>query len=385
LERKKCQFLKDIDHFPQLIARILAILIFTRSFPAMASFLGRSTNKLLRRCFQVLSLALVAGSVAPVAADELSDIQMLVRNRDFPQAMQKVDFYLVGKPRDPQARFMRGVILNGMGQYNEAIGQFSQLAADYPDMPEPYNNLAVLYAQQKDYDKARAALEAAIRVRPGYGIAYENLGDVYAKLAAQSYGRAVQVDKGNAQAQGKLGLAQNLVLALSTPSAIAPPLPTMASTAQSAAYAQPAAYPQPQAMVPVAVQQAAPNLPPAAKAPVGATPEQMEQFKAVIAAWAEAWSNKNMQAYFAAYAPSFQPPRGVPRQEWEIERQARIAGKPGAIKVGFEALAVEVRGDTATANFRQLYRSAGLNAVDNKTLEFVRIGTNWLIQEERLR
>ncbi len=58
---------------------------------------------------------------------------------------------------------------------------FTKLSEDYPELPEPYNNLAVLYAQQKQYDKARTALEMAIRTHPSYAIAYENLGDIYAK------------------------------------------------------------------------------------------------------------------------------------------------------------------------------------------------------------
>jgi tetratricopeptide (TPR) repeat protein len=47
---------------------------------------------------------------------------------------------------------------------------FSKLTEDYPELPEPYNNLAVLYAQQKQYDKARTALEMAIRIHPGYAL-----------------------------------------------------------------------------------------------------------------------------------------------------------------------------------------------------------------------
>jgi Flp pilus assembly protein TadD len=59
------------------------------------------------------------------------------------------------------------------------------LIEDYPELPEPYNNLAVLYAQQKQFDKARTALEMAIRIHPGYATAYENLGDLHSRLASQ--------------------------------------------------------------------------------------------------------------------------------------------------------------------------------------------------------
>ena len=58
------------------------------------------------------------------------------------------------------------------------------MLGDYPELPEPHNNLAVLYAQKGDYELARDELEAAIGAAPDYAIAYENLGDIYARLAA---------------------------------------------------------------------------------------------------------------------------------------------------------------------------------------------------------
>ena len=97
------------------------------------------------------------------------------------EAMAKLDQFLAVKPKDPQLRFLKGVMLadsqaHGRGAWPSSLS----LNEDYPELPEPYNNLAVLYAGQGDYDKARAALEAAVRGNPGYATAYENLGDVYA-------------------------------------------------------------------------------------------------------------------------------------------------------------------------------------------------------------
>src|SRR5438093_2806195 len=82
-------------------------------------------------------------------------------------------------------------------------------------MPEPYNNLAVLYAGQGDYQKARKALETAIRTHPSYAVAHENLGDIYATLASQAYDKALQLDSGNAAARKKLALIKELVPAKS--------------------------------------------------------------------------------------------------------------------------------------------------------------------------
>jgi len=144
---------------------------------------------------QVLRLVVLATIFSTAAyADDYADVGQLLRSGKQTQALAKADAYLATNPRDPQMRFIKGVILTDSGKTDDAIATFTQLTQDYPELPEPYNNLAVLYAAQSQFDKARAALEMAVRTNPSYAIAYENLGDVYARLAAQSYAKAVQLD-----------------------------------------------------------------------------------------------------------------------------------------------------------------------------------------------
>jgi Flp pilus assembly protein TadD len=137
-------------------------------------------------------------------ADAYADVHGLLRAGQVAQAESKAELFLATSPRDPQMRFLKGVILVETGKATEAMSTFTKLIEDFPELPEPYNNLAVLYAGQSQFDKARAALELAIRSNPGYATAHENLGDVYTKLANQAYGRALQLDKGNAALQHKL-------------------------------------------------------------------------------------------------------------------------------------------------------------------------------------
>jgi tetratricopeptide (TPR) repeat protein len=156
-------------------------------------------------------VALTVVLAVPLAhADEYSDVNQLVRSGKLAEALTKADQHLTTKPRDPQMRFLKGVIQTESGKPNDAISTFLRLTEDYPELPEPYNNLAVLYASQNQYDKARAALEMAIRTNPSYAVAYENLGDVYAKLASQAYSKALQLDSKNTGVQPKLGLIRNL-------------------------------------------------------------------------------------------------------------------------------------------------------------------------------
>src|SRR5690606_20562402 len=114
------------------------------------------------------------------------------------------------RPKDARGRFLRGLILAEQSRYDEAIRAFSDLTRDYPELPEPYNNLAVLYASRGRYDEARQALEMAIRTHPSYATAHENLGDIYAKMASQAYDKALALDRRNTTAQTKLNLIRDL-------------------------------------------------------------------------------------------------------------------------------------------------------------------------------
>jgi tetratricopeptide (TPR) repeat protein len=145
-------------------------------------------------------------------ADEYADVSKLVRSGHLPAALEKADAYLLSNPRDVQMRFMRGVIQRDSGLVQDAIATFDQLTQDYPELPEPYNNLAVLYAGQNQYEHALAALQMAIRINPSYAVAQENLGDVYAKLASQSYSKAIQLAPGSKAAIApKLNLTRQLL------------------------------------------------------------------------------------------------------------------------------------------------------------------------------
>jgi Flp pilus assembly protein TadD len=99
-------------------------------------------------------------------ADDYGDVNRLLRQGSPAEALAKADAYIAGKPRDPQMRFLRGVILTEQGRTADATLAFTQLTQDFPELPEPYNNLAALYAQQSQFERARDALETAIRLSP---------------------------------------------------------------------------------------------------------------------------------------------------------------------------------------------------------------------------
>ena len=357
------------------------------------------TPSLARLSAIILGLALSA-SVSFAQAQTLPEIQRLMKQNQMPQALEKVDIYISGKPKDAQGRFLRGLILTEMGHPSDAIAVFIKLTEDFPELPEPYNNLAVLYAQQKQYDKARAALEMAIRTHPSYSVAHENLGDVYAKLASQAYEKAFQLDSSNTATQTKLSMIKQLISASSRPGV----KPDTASTIPRAVPVKAAA------VIPTATPAAAPAVPAAptkppgkpaekvpeptaaAKTPEVDAPEALSDNLPLAAAsesevskalqgWAKAWSRKDVKSYLGYYAKDFQTPYGMARQEWEAERTQRI-DKPGKLQVSVYEINVAVVGDQATVRFRQHYSSATLKSSASKTLVFVKSGGKWLIQQE---
>jgi tetratricopeptide (TPR) repeat protein len=168
-------------------------------------------GSVLRRSFQLLSLAAALWIPLAAFADDYADVSRLTRSGQLAQALAKADEYLATRPRDPQMRFLKGVLQSESGRKSEAIETFTALTQEYPELPEPYNNLAVLYAGQGEFDKARVALESAIRTNPTYATAYENLGDIHAQLASQAYARAQQLDTGNATVRPKLALIRQLL------------------------------------------------------------------------------------------------------------------------------------------------------------------------------
>src|SRR5260221_14497607 len=266
-----------------------------------------------------LLCACVIFGAASARADDLEDAQKLLKAGQPQQALERVNRALAANPKEPQARFLRGVILTEQGKQSEAIEIFTKLTQDYPNLPEPYNNLAVIYASQGQYEKARTALEQSIRTHPTYATAYENLGDVYAKLASQAYGKALQLDASNAAAQNKLSLVRELVR---EPGAKPAPTTTAAKEA-----------PKEPAKPPVLAQKAPEKKAAAAEKPAGdSTAEVLKTGNG----WAQAWSKKDADTYLAYYAKDFKAPRGEGRADWEKARRARIAA-PKSISVGVES------------------------------------------------
>jgi tetratricopeptide (TPR) repeat protein len=289
-----------------------------------------------RKCVSVVIAATML--CAPAYADEISDVSALLEGGQYAVALAKTDEYLSSRPNDSQMRFLKGLALTGMGRRDEAMSQFTNLTSDFPDMPEPYNNLAVLYAESGQYDKARAALERAVNVNSTYALAHENLANMYVQLAAQSYASALKLAPDNVNVRAKHALLL---------SAINHRGERPATDGTSAGNAK------------------------------------VEVLNA-IQEWAKAWSARDIAAYIDFYSQDFLTPHNRPRAKWEGERRARLK-EASYIKVSIQDPEISIDGMKATATFIQHYRSDRSSSLDRKTITWEKRGEKWKIVREDSR
>jgi len=317
----------------------------------------------LNRFALILLVGLLPG-FAMAASTPLQDASQLFHQGKNTQALEKVNSYLATNAKDPQARFLKGLIQAEMNQTEEAIKTFTSLTADYPELPEPYNNLAVLYASQGQYEQAKNSLEKAIRTNPTYATAHENLGDIYAKMASQAYDKALQLDHSNTSAQMKLSLVKDIF----TPAAI----DKTASAKRMPAKSSPVA-----SAIPTSVT--------AAPATTTAKSEATSQFEATlektIRDWAAAWSDRNVDAYLSFYSDDFVPSHGVNRAAWKAQRKQRLTN-PDYIHIAVSDFVLQRDGDHATAQFSEQYESNLLKVNTGKVLKFELQGGAWKIVSE---
>ena len=377
------------------------------------------------------AVALAAGvallGVPAHAQEEVNEVSRLIEEGKMSQAAKQADRYLKQNPNHLQMRFLQGVIAAEQKQNSQAIKLFTALTRDYPQLPEPYNNLAVLYAAEGQERKAAEVLDQAIRTNPSYATAHENLGDLYARMASEAYSRALTLDGARQSVQPKLALITQVFPRSGAGEAKAAPStqPVVASAAEKAeaaklaqakaaeakaeaaklaqakaAEAKAEAAKLAQAKAAEAKAEAA-KLAQAKAAEAKAEAAKLAQAKAVdakkqaadagaveaaevedaVQAWAAAWEGQDLKRYFAAYSDEFTPNGGESIGRWREVRRVRIVGK-NSINVTLRNMKVEVRGNEATARFRQNYEAGALKTTTMKTLKLKREGGHWRITRE---
>lgn len=309
----------------------------------------------LPRILSLMPICLLSfGVQAANLAGSQKEAESLFNSGKYTEALNKTDEILLKDPHKAQARFLKGLILVQQKKEREAIALFSQLTIDFPNLPEPYNNIAVLQAATGQYEAARVTLEKAIQINPQYTTAHENLGDLYAKLAAQQYDKVLQLNTRHAPARNKLKIAASLV-----------------SVATKESGVKGAGQDDMQASSSIASTTYLPDK----------SGQNSNEVLATINSWAAAWSAKDIDKYLGFYSETLAYSKGQSRQDWVEERRSRINAK-AHINVKIESPQVKWEGNTAKVSFRQIYISDRLKDTMRKTLVMERQDGQWRITRE---
>lgn len=319
----------------------------------------------------IASVVLALSLSANVCADELKDISQMAESGQQAAALERINKYLAANPKDAQAMFMKGIILAESDKRDEAIKSFTELTEKYPNLPEPYNNLAVLHAEAGQYDKAKKALETAIKTHPSYATAHENLGDIYARMASEAYDKALQLDGGNTRAQSKLAMIRDLFSTGGKGTAVA---------SKSAEHTKTADATKPNKSGTMPIRPADKKVEP----PKPAEPiiNEEQAISDAVSNWAQAWSSKDLDKYFASYSESFIPAKGQSRKDWDKTRRERI-NRPSSINVDISNPTITMDGaENAKVSFKQTYKADGKPIRTDKTLILKKTNGSWLIEQE---
>lgn len=154
----------------------------------------------MKRFAPLLVSGLLLFSTAGFAASEMEELAATMQNADFsvqverllrngraPQALELAEIGIQRNPRNAQLVFQKAVALETMERTEEAAKVLRSLIADYPEIPEPYNNLAVIEAGLGNLEASVALLQKALVINPEFALARKNLGDVYLALAVENY------------------------------------------------------------------------------------------------------------------------------------------------------------------------------------------------------
>jgi Flp pilus assembly protein TadD len=190
---------------PSISARLLPLLLLLRLLTATGAVLTTQA---------AVAQLLPAPELQPaqsVAAAPYEAALAQYRAGDLAPALTTLERALEADRRDLRVRFLRAVVLTGLGRDDAAIEAFRSMTEEFPELPEPHNNLAVLHAARGELDLARTALQDALRAAPGYALAHENLGDLYLRFAQRAYEQARRHDPASKSAGAKLRLATDAV------------------------------------------------------------------------------------------------------------------------------------------------------------------------------
>ncbi len=294
----------------------------------------------MTRFIPVLFVLLTASPA--FAAVSLQQLQQLIAEQRYDAAAASGEQLLQQNSRHARARFLTAYAYQMQRKHNQAEAHYQALIEQDPTLPEPRNNLAMIYLSRGNYDRASQILVDAINTHPSYATAYENLSQIYKGIASEAYRRAVS--ESNEPAKYTHEIKLTAITRLDTVS------PALAAAEDSGE--------------PGAIEFA----------------NQETMLIERVRSWAEAWSNKDFAAYVEFYSAQHSA-KFDSHEQWLQYRRERIL-RPGEIRVEVSDIQVKWRSDTrAIIDFKQAFDSPGYSDRVVKRLGFDRVGSQWKITE----
>jgi tetratricopeptide (TPR) repeat protein len=305
-------------------------------------------NKTINYLLTIMACFFLLSSLPSFAQNKIEEIKLLLKNGKYNHAEILINNSNEDNLNDPELLFYKGINETNLGKKNQAIDTFRDLTERFPELPEPFNNLAVLYAEKAQYRLAKEILEQAIKTNPSYLTAHINLGDIYTKMASEAYNKALEIDKSNNIAITKLSMITQLFNYQ----------PNTKNTVIDSIKRKPAV-----------------------KVAKLSKKRLSQNILNSIENWKTAWENKDMKSYLNSYASNFNYPNKMTKSDWEKYRTSRIISKK-IINLSLSNIQLKFGKEKITAVFIQNYKSGNLNQTSNKTLVFIEENGDWLILEE---
>ena len=296
----------------------------------------------------IIILLLLPSLVVANTKNDMDSILLLISEKPF-IALEKIKKRLRQTPDEPRLLFYKGVTEAKLNQIDNAIKTYNDLINKYPNLPEPYNNLAVIYAERQELDLAKDTLEKAIKTNSSYSVAHINLGDIYTQMATNAYNMAFEIDKDNKIARNKLKLITEL-------------FNYKPNTNEKS----------------IIVEELDAKI-----IKIEPRNKSVDKKKIIekIAAWKTAWEAKDLDSYFDSYSENFKYPNQMNQEQWEKYRRDRIMNKK-EITINISNIKTKFKKDIVHAIFYQDYKSTGYQQKSKKTLIFEFQANDWKIIEE---
>ncbi len=287
-----------------------------------------------------------------VSADSISQLKGELEKKQYASAVVTGLSLLDEQPENLQLQFLTALALQNNNQQQLAIQHYQQIIKAHPELPEPRNNLAIIYLQQGQPDKAVDLLIASLQTHPAYATVWHNLSNLYKGLASEAYRKALSEENNTRSVVHKIELTELNSL--------------HSSTGQAEDVSQPSHQ----------------------VAGISKQPEKtvendiaVDNIIDIVLNWANAWSEKDINAYIDAYTIAYKG-KSANHNKWEKQRRERI-GRPGKIKVELSEIRVKSKAESyAIIEFKQAFTSSSYNDRVLKRLHLTKVNNKWKISRE---